>query len=178
MECTSLLWVVPGRWVRHPWPASGMSGRSPVAWPGYSVAKEGLGVGCLWSHASSGEGVAKAGSNSVFPPFSCPGGDPDPYPSQGSTERWGQGLGPIQYGMSPRRLRFGQSQGPGGQACSRNTHSPGPKLFIQGPQSPRPRRRRLPTLMWGQLQLFLGLRGGIGWCLLEGVTEAQLEAVH
>lgn len=26
-------------------------------------------MGCLWSHASSGEGVAKAGSNSVSPPF-------------------------------------------------------------------------------------------------------------
>lgn len=34
-----------------------------------------------------------------------------------------------------------------------------------------------PALMSGQLQLFLGLRGGIGWHLLERVTEALLEAV-
>lgn len=32
------------------------------------------------------------------------------------------------------------------------------------------------TALWGRLQLLFGLRAGVGCCLLERVTEAQLEA--
>lgn len=80
--------------------------------------------------------------------------------------------GPAPDGMGPRRLTGPRRPG--------TTHT-GTTHTVQDQSSLF--SARLPglcsgvsTALWGRLQLLFGLRAGVGCCLLERVTEAQLEA--